>query len=118
MTSVYHSRSNGQAERFVNTLKRALRKNQGMDTDERSIQKFLEVYRFTPNLNTDSGLSPAELMFARKIRSVFNRLLPRLMKKVVKKLGNKILQTKRQSNLFQEKSSLQNPALYIFPYAY
>ena len=40
-TSIYHSRSNGQAERFINTFKRALRKNQDMDTDERSIQKFL-----------------------------------------------------------------------------
>ena len=29
-TSVYHPRSNGQARRFVDTFKRALRKNQGM----------------------------------------------------------------------------------------
>ena len=55
-----------------------------MDSDERNIQKFLVVYRITPNLNTDSGLSPAELEFTRKIRSVINRLLPSPMKKVVK----------------------------------
>ena len=71
MTSVYHPRSNGQVERF-------------MDTDERSIQKFLVVYRIMPNPNTDSGLSPAKLIFARKIWSVFDRLLPSPMKKVVK----------------------------------
>ena len=84
-TSVYHPKYNGQTERFVNTFKRALRKNQGMDTDERSIQKFFAVYRITPNPNTDSGLSPAEQMFARKIRSIFDRLLLSPTKKVAKK---------------------------------
>ena len=54
-TSVYHSRSNEQAKRFVDTFKRALRKNQGMDTDERSIQKFLAVCRITPKPNIYSG---------------------------------------------------------------
>ena len=99
MTSVYRPRSNGQAERFRDTFKRALRKNQDMYTDERSIHKFLVVYRITPNLNTDSGLSPAELMLARKIQSVFDRLLPNQMKKIVKKLCDKILRTRRQSFL-------------------
>lgn len=82
-TSPYHPRSNGQAERFVDTFKRALRKNHGMDTEEKTLQKFLSVYRITPN--TVSGMSPAELMFARKIRSVFDRLLPSPTKKYTKK---------------------------------
>ena len=69
-TAIYHPRSNGLAERFVDTFKRALKKNQGMDTDEKSLENFLSVYRITPNPNTNAGLSPAELMFARKIRSV------------------------------------------------
>ena len=46
-----------------------------MDTDEKSLENFLSVYRITPNPNTNAGLSPAELMFARKIRSVFDRIL-------------------------------------------
>ena len=75
-TAIYHPRSNSLAERFVDTFKRALKKNQGMDTDEKSLENFLSVYRITPNLNTNAGSSPAELMFTRKIRSVFDRILP------------------------------------------
>ena len=84
-TSVYHSRSNGLSERFMDTFKRALRKNQAMDTDERNIQKFLAVYRITTNLKTDSNLSPAE----RKIWSVFARLLPSPKKKVKENFATK-----------------------------
>ena len=74
MTPAYNPRSNGQAERFVDTFKRALRKNQGIETEEKDIQKFLAVYRITPNLNTNSNLSSAEIMFAHKIHSVFDRI--------------------------------------------
>ena len=73
----------------MDTFKRALRKNQGMDTNERSIQKFLAVYRITPNPNMSSDSSPAELMFARKISSVFDRLLPSPAKKTAKKKKKK-----------------------------
>ena len=55
-----------------------------MDADVRSIQKFLAVYRITPNPNTDSSLSLAELICARKIRLVFNRKLPGPTKTAVK----------------------------------
>ena len=47
-----------------------------MDTDEKSLESFSSVYRITPNPNTNAGLSLAELMFTRKIRSVFDRILP------------------------------------------
>ena len=84
-TPVYHPRSNGLAEKFVDTFKRALQKNKDIDTDEHTIQKFLAVYRVTPNPNNDLKSSPAELMFARKIRSIFHRLLPDRKKKVCRK---------------------------------
>ena len=77
----YHPRSNGQAERFVDTLKRALKKAKGTPTDK-ALQQFLQVYRITPNENTPASLSPSEIMFARKIRSVFDKLLPRQTKPV------------------------------------
>ena len=71
-----HPRSNGQAERFVDTLKRALKKVSGSPMDK-ALQQFLQVYRITPNAYTPLAVSPAETMFARKIRSVFDKLLPK-----------------------------------------
>ena len=59
--------------------KRALEKVLGTPTD-RALQQFLLVYRITHNLNTPMGRSPAETMFARKIKSVFDRLIPRQAK--------------------------------------
>ena len=38
-----------------------------MDTDEKSIQKVFSILLNCHNPNTDSGLSPVEMMFIRKI---------------------------------------------------
>ena len=78
-TSQYHPRSNGQTERFADTLKRALKKALGTPMD-RALQQFLQVYRITPNSNTPMGHSPAEIIFARKVKSVFDKLIPRQAK--------------------------------------
>ena len=71
----YHPRSNSQAERFVDTLKRALKKETGTPT-KKALQLFLQVYQITPNKSSPSTLSPAAIMFARRIRSVFDNLIP------------------------------------------
>ncbi|XP_037816409.1 uncharacterized protein K02A2.6-like [Lucilia sericata] len=68
----FHPSSNGQAERFVDTLKRALKKAEGEDTPTTSLQTFLEVYRSTPNPNSPNGKSPAESFIGRKMRTVFD----------------------------------------------
>nr|VZI32415.1 unnamed protein product [Spirometra erinaceieuropaei] len=45
----YHPQSNGQAERFVDTFKRALLKARGEGTTDEIVQAFLFSYRTTPN---------------------------------------------------------------------
>ena len=78
-TPTYHPKSKGQAERFMDTLKRALKK--AKDTPSgKALQQFLQVYCITPNENTPSQMSPAEVMFARKIRPDFDKLLPKQVK--------------------------------------
>ena len=72
-TPQYHPRSNGQAERFADTLKSALKKAYGSPT-KKSLQQFLLVYRITTNPNISEARSPAEVMFGLKIRPVFEKL--------------------------------------------
>ena len=69
-----YPRLNGQAERFVDTLKQPLKKASGTPTDK-ALQQFLQVYRITHNPNTPLVVSAAETRFARKIKSVFDKLL-------------------------------------------
>ena len=69
----YHLRSNGQAEHFVATQKRAQKKARGTPTGK-SLKQFLQVNRITPNDKTPSSLPPAQVMFAGKIRSAFVKL--------------------------------------------
>ncbi|XP_029639528.1 uncharacterized protein LOC115214468 [Octopus sinensis] len=72
----YQPKSNGRAKRSVDSFKRALKKVNKEATDKVTIQQFLRVYRVTPNPNVPEGSSPAKLMFARKVKSVFDKLLP------------------------------------------
>ena len=74
--ALYHLRSNVQVERLVDTFKQVLKMLNGNESVD-DIRQFLRIYRLTPNTSTDSGLSPGELVFARKIKSVFDKLFPR-----------------------------------------
>ncbi|CAL8101398.1 unnamed protein product [Calicophoron daubneyi] len=73
----YHPQSNGQAERFVDTFKRALAKARGEGTPSSVLRVFLNAYRTTPNPNAPQGKSPAECMLGRPIRTIFTNMLPR-----------------------------------------
>ena len=59
-TPTFHPRSNGLTDRFVDTLKRALEKYDGGDSEEIGTQQFLQVYHITANSSTVSGMSLAE----------------------------------------------------------
>ena len=74
MIAPCHPISNGHAESFVDTFKRTLRKARDTPTDK-AIQQFQQVYRVNPNKNALSAMTPAEVMFTRKIKSVFDKLL-------------------------------------------
>ena len=77
-TPPYHPASNCLVERAVQTLKRGLKMltNGSLDT---KLSRFLFKYRITPQSST--GISPAELMFGRRLRSQFDNLHPDLSRK-------------------------------------
>ena len=62
----YHPRLNGLVERFIDVFKRAIKKANGIKTENGELQEFLSIYQITPNPNTNANMSPAELIFARK----------------------------------------------------
>ena len=72
----YHPRWNGLVERFINEFKRVIKKANEMEKENEELQKFLSIYWIMLNVNASSGKAPAELIFARKICSVFDELIP------------------------------------------
>lgn len=74
----YHQQSNGQAERFVDTFKRALNKAKGEESVPNVLQTFLQRYRITPNAQLPNNCSPAEIMFGRKTKSTLDLLKPKV----------------------------------------
>ncbi|BHF70204.1 hypothetical protein SprV_0301325400 [Sparganum proliferum] len=72
----YHPQSNGQAERFVDTFKRALSKARGEGTTDEIVQALLFSYRTTPNPASPGSVSPTEALIGRKLRTTFHALVP------------------------------------------
>ncbi len=78
----YHPASNGLAERAVQIVKKGLRKiNQG-DIYVR-LSRILFSYRTAPQ--TTTGISPAELLLGRRLRSRLDLLIPSIEREVVGK---------------------------------
>jgi len=69
----YHPQSNGRAEKFVDTLKRGLKKMDGEGDIDKKLSIFLASYRCTP-CGVRGGKSPFELMTGRKMPSVWDLL--------------------------------------------
>ena len=82
LVAPYHPRSNGQAERFVQTFKQFF-KAEGSNSIKQSLARFLFSYRTTPNSTT--GQTPAELFLNRRLRTRLDLLRPVLGRKVFDK---------------------------------
>ena len=78
-TPPYHPSSNGLVERAVQTLKGGLKKLQDGSL-ETKLSRFLFSYRSMPHGST--GLSPAELMFGRRLHSPLDNIRPNHERKV------------------------------------
>jgi hypothetical protein len=79
-SSPYHPSSNGLAERYVQTFKRAMKKDTS-DSIQKQLARFLFRYRSTPH--TTTGTSPAQLLMGRRIKTHLDQLRPSLKSRVV-----------------------------------
>ena len=80
----YHPASNGLAERFVQSLKTALKANVNSElTLQHRISNFLLSYRSTPH--TTTGVSPASLFLHRQLRTRLDLVRPTVESRVLSK---------------------------------
>jgi hypothetical protein len=84
LTPPYHPSSNGEAERFVRELKSKLKAMESTSSSlSDDLTQFLSIYRTTPHSTT--GLSPAELMYGRRLVTKLDKMRPNVDQKIIKK---------------------------------
>lgn len=88
-SSPFHPRTNGQAERFVQSFKKAIKSASGDSTCiNKKLNSFLCKYRITPQGTTNE--SPSMLMYGRNIRTRLDIMKPDLATTVLcKQYGSK-----------------------------
>ena len=85
LVAPYHPRSNGQAERFVQTFKQYI-KAEGTQNIKQNLARFLLSYRTTQN--TMTGRTPAELLLNRRPKTRLDLLKPDLGRTIETKQRN------------------------------
>ena len=85
LVASYHPRSNGLAERFVQTFKQYF-KAEGAQNIKQNLARFLFSYRTTPNSTTRH--TPAELFLHRRPKTRLDLLKPDLGRKVESRQNN------------------------------
>lgn len=78
----YHPASNGQVERAVQIFKEIIKRSTTGSLETR-VNRFLFHYRTSPN--TTTGVTPAELLMGRHLRTHLDLIHPDLRTKVQKK---------------------------------
>ena len=77
----YHPSTNGQAERFVQSMKQALKASREQGSLHQRLNSFLLSYRNVPHATTK--VAPAVLFFNRQLRTSLDLLKPRKTKETV-----------------------------------
>ena len=106
----YHPASNGLAERAVQIIKQGLKKETKGDIHTR-LAKVLFSYRITPQNTT--GISPAELLVGRRLRTRLDLLRPNLEERVERKQKE---QKQRHSRIAKERKFEIGDLVYIRNY--
>ena len=84
-SSPYHPSTNGLAERFVRTLKNAMRSSDCKEPHQK-LMNFLLCYRTTPHSTTNE--LPCKLFLQRKLRTRLDLLRPDLSEAISQKRAN------------------------------
>ena len=105
VTAPYHPSTNGQAERYIQTIKRSLcgQLKDGVSLQE-GLQTFLLQYRKTPHPVT--GVSPAELMLGRPIRSRIDLVKKKLT--TLHAAEDKMLEDRKERSLEPQQKMFQS----------
>ena len=79
-SSPYHPATNGLAERAVGIFKSSMVKMSSKDSIRENVNRCLAKYRTTPHVTT--GVSPAELLCGRKLKTHLDLCYPTVQKSV------------------------------------
>ena len=89
LCSPYHPSSNGLAERFVKTFKRAMQAAESTNIPwNQRISNFLLCYRSTPHATTNR--SPSSLFLHREVRTRLDLLRPKVKTNVLNQQANQV----------------------------